>query len=242
MIGQKLTLNQKIFLRQFNKPIIVFDNLPNELQIENSFGVPNSSWNEPMEVWHKTHEFIMDEFLFIPWENNRRPILGVWFDGNEWKRMFGYREPHFAPGLSWENEYIPRQYKCKNEFDYDWFNKIKGYRREFRDPPHVDIRFTFDDFFPPAKIKRKNDHTKGKWDWMNIYVGGNSLVFTDNNMEICEVIVKDDKKEQDANMKLISAAPDMLEALENIENDDGSIPDTIWKMVKDAINKAKGEE
>lgn len=37
---------------------------------------------------------------------------------------------------------------------------------------------------------------------------------------------------------LISAAPDMLEALQNLENDDNSIPAHAWKLVKDAIKKA----
>lgn len=37
---------------------------------------------------------------------------------------------------------------------------------------------------------------------------------------------------------LISAAPDMLEALQNLENDDSAIPEHAWKMVQDAITKA----
>jgi len=37
---------------------------------------------------------------------------------------------------------------------------------------------------------------------------------------------------------LISAAPDMLEALQNLENDNNSIPEPIWNMVKKAIHKA----
>ncbi len=41
--------------------------------------------------------------------------------------------------------------------------------------------------------------------------------------------------------KLIAAAPDLLEALKNIENDDGRIPATIWKMRNDAIAKAEGK-
>jgi hypothetical protein len=35
---------------------------------------------------------------------------------------------------------------------------------------------------------------------------------------------------------------DLLEALENIENDDGSIPKAIWDMRNAVIAKAKGED
>lgn len=38
--------------------------------------------------------------------------------------------------------------------------------------------------------------------------------------------------------KRIKAANDMLEALQNLENDDNSIPEHAWKLVKDAIAKA----
>ena len=41
-----------------------------------------------------------------------------------------------------------------------------------------------------------------------------------------------------ANAKLIAAAPDLLEALQNIENDDKSIPKKIWDMRNKAIKKA----
>jgi hypothetical protein len=46
--------------------------------------------------------------------------------------------------------------------------------------------------------------------------------------------------EAEKNAQLIAAAPDMLEALENIENDNNSIPDTIWNMIQSSIKKAKG--
>lgn len=47
-------------------------------------------------------------------------------------------------------------------------------------------------------------------------------------------------KESFANAKLIAAAPKMLEALENLENDKNQIPDHAWKMVQDAIKLAIG--
>ena len=43
-----------------------------------------------------------------------------------------------------------------------------------------------------------------------------------------------------ANARLIAAAPEMLEALENIENDDMHMPATAWRMIQNAIRKAKG--
>lgn len=46
------------------------------------------------------------------------------------------------------------------------------------------------------------------------------------------------RKQIEADMYLISAAPDMLEALQNIENDNGFIPAPIWEMIQNAIKKA----
>jgi hypothetical protein len=46
--------------------------------------------------------------------------------------------------------------------------------------------------------------------------------------------------QRQANARLIAAAPDLLEALENLENDDNSIPSYAWDMVQSAIAKAKG--
>ena len=39
-------------------------------------------------------------------------------------------------------------------------------------------------------------------------------------------------------MALIIAAPDLLEALQNLENDDGKIPEHAWALIQSAIAKA----
>ena len=45
----------------------------------------------------------------------------------------------------------------------------------------------------------------------------------------------------DANARLIAAAPEMLEALKNLENDDGKrMPASAWALVQNAIRKAEG--
>ena len=40
---------------------------------------------------------------------------------------------------------------------------------------------------------------------------------------------------------LINVQNDLLAACENLENDDGSIPDHAWQMIQAAVAKAKGE-
>ena len=44
-----------------------------------------------------------------------------------------------------------------------------------------------------------------------------------------------------ADIRMIEAAPDLLAALESIENDCGCIPAEIWELRNRAIAKAKGE-
>ena len=50
------------------------------------------------------------------------------------------------------------------------------------------------------------------------------------------------KTADEANINLIAAAPEMLEALQNIENDDGRIPAAIWELRNKAIAKATGSK
>jgi hypothetical protein len=97
-------------------------------------------------------------------------------------------------------------------------------------------------------------HTKGPWfvesdDKTPIYV---SPVDRYEQIAICNVMVidEDDSESGDwingeqtkANARLIAAAPDLLHALQNIENDNGQIPDHAWKVIQDVIAKATGDK
>lgn len=86
-------------------------------------------------------------------------------------------------------------------------------------------------------------HTKGIWEI------GRSIDDCETDIicrgkRICEVkhykAFKSDVNYSEgiANARLITAAPDMLNALQNLENDDNSIPEHVWKLVKAAIAKA----
>jgi len=77
----------------------------------------------------------------------------------------------------------------------------------------------------------KREHTPGPWRVKNTseVVHGDTILIADAYGQY---------EQREANAKLMAAAPDMLEALQNVENDDGSIHDPIWKMIKNAIKKA----
>ena len=59
------------------------------------------------------------------------------------------------------------------------------------------------------------------------------------SFEIVDIYLEEFQGE--AHVQLILAAPKMLEALENLENDNGAIPDHAWKRIKDAIECAVGK-
>jgi hypothetical protein len=92
-------------------------------------------------------------------------------------------------------------------------------------------------------------HTPGPWrvssdeDGVSIRMGSTlrDLSYYDNaDLWTCESDEEDEAAM--ANAHLMAAAPDMLEALENLENDDGTtMPPSAWELVQTAIAKAKGE-
>ena len=90
----------------------------------------------------------------------------------------------------------------------------------------------------------KTRFTKGKWiETIHDYIKGEIFIYC-NEKPIIRIAINNysKKSEAKANAKLISAAPDLFEALINIENDDNRIPSTIWEMRNKALNKALGEE
>lgn len=88
----------------------------------------------------------------------------------------------------------------------------------------------------------KLKHTPGPWKSIDV-TSENTAVY--HRIDAGEIAIGfagiyklKDKSQSEANAKLIAAAPDLLEALLNIENDAGTIPESIWKMRNDAIKKA----
>ena len=82
--------------------------------------------------------------------------------------------------------------------------------------------------------------TKGKW---GISSNNPDQIESQDGINICDCWSMGDNRfpdelEMKANALLISKAPEMLEVLENIENDNGSIPAFMWEMIKKVIKQA----
>lgn len=71
--------------------------------------------------------------------------------------------------------------------------------------------------------------------------GVNCFWIMNGAMVVGSVYGPQSDKRQEQRAHLIAAAPDMYEALANLENDDGHIPPSAWKLVQDALAKARGE-
>jgi hypothetical protein len=84
-------------------------------------------------------------------------------------------------------------------------------------------------------------HTTGPWSSEFIHIQGKPDMSWDVMDSDYDSVISENGYMTKANAHLIAAAPDMIEALENLENDANSIPDHAWKLVQDAISKAKGE-
>lgn len=85
----------------------------------------------------------------------------------------------------------------------------------------------------------KAKHTPGPWRLGYIEESGRPEKFPAVYSEPAKETIVLINNEADG--KLIAAAPEMLEALESIENDNNIIPAPIWELRNKAIKKARGE-
>lgn len=84
-----------------------------------------------------------------------------------------------------------------------------------------------------------NRHTAGPWKAVELNPRVGFAEFEIQYENDGECIAEGVYRKDDA--VLIAAAPDMLEALENLENNGVEIPDHAWIMIKNAIDKATGK-
>jgi hypothetical protein len=85
-----------------------------------------------------------------------------------------------------------------------------------------------------------NKHTPGPW---NIVLGHTIDEIPCYWLIVGSGLIIGDIRSDNVNDGcLLAAAPDLLEALKNLENDDGSIPAHAWNLVQSAIAKAEGSE
>lgn len=86
---------------------------------------------------------------------------------------------------------------------------------------------------------KMSKHTPGPW--FSKYTDGNKTLAIESALidqgfgRIATVHFADE-----ANARLIAAAPEMLEVLETIENDDGKIPTWLWERIQSVVKKAGG--
>ena len=91
----------------------------------------------------------------------------------------------------------------------------------------------------------ENKHTPGPWfavDYAGKFDIQNGEMYEDTDLLCYDTIWDEkslDKETVEANAKIMVAAPEMLEVLETIENDNNQVPDWLWKRIKSVIKKAK---
>lgn len=85
--------------------------------------------------------------------------------------------------------------------------------------------------------------TKGKWRLeKSQFYSDRICVFSDFENKFSDKLILSidncDNQEGKANALLISKAPEMLEMLESLENDDNAIPAIIWNKIQKLIKEA----
>jgi hypothetical protein len=104
-----ITRHEEICFENPNRKILkgqlaIFETMPRELIITDSYGVPNSEWQEPN--WFPP-DVLSKKYKWWPRNDDGSLGLGFIYTGDKWEKIEGYEEPHFAPGYSWKNETVP---------------------------------------------------------------------------------------------------------------------------------------
>lgn len=86
--------------------LAIFDTMPRELLITNSYGVLSSEWQEPN--WNAPPD-LLEKYKWWPRKDDGTLALGYVYHNSKWEKIEGYKPPHFAPGFSWRNEYVPER-------------------------------------------------------------------------------------------------------------------------------------
>lgn len=84
----------------------VFETMPRELTVVNSYGVPDSDWLEPND---SLSDQLREKYKWWPLDEDGCLGLGYVYREGAWHKIPGYIPPHFAPGCSWRDEYIPEK-------------------------------------------------------------------------------------------------------------------------------------
>ena len=80
--------------------------------------------------------------------------------------------------------------------------------------------------------------------WRQVRMTGSIEIINEENKIVADIEINPryfrtfDQPTAEAHAELICAAPDMFEALINLENDNGAIPAHAWNMAQAAIKKA----
>lgn len=90
-------------------------------------------------------------------------------------------------------------------------------------------------------MKKEFKGTQGNWKHSEIMNFSDTLVSYINSDEKAVAQLRGcgngEEKEAEANAKLIASAPEMLEILSELENDNESIPNWIWERIQKVLDK-----
>lgn len=104
-----VTRHEKICFSNPDRKIIegqlaIWATIPRDLTEEDSYGVPMSTWREP--IWDPGPG-LSAKYKWWPRDEDGLIGLGYVYSGGRWVQIEGYEPPHFAPGHSWRDEVLP---------------------------------------------------------------------------------------------------------------------------------------